>query len=116
MKFQKNNTWKVYPLSNDINNTVINVNEDYTLKPKYRMGPMPKYKHINDVNMDLFCSLQTDENGNIYNESYSKLLSSIVRLQYPSDCLHELNKYLILNHQCHVGLFAAMECLCRIIY
>ena len=52
-----------------------------------------------------------DENGNIADKSYSKLLSKILKLQYPKDCLSPDNKYLILNHQCHVGLLSSIECL-----
>ena len=38
-------------------------------------------------------------------------ISTILELQYPSDCLSDTNKYLIIQHQCVHGLLSSVECL-----
>ena len=83
-----------------------------SFKPNHDFGAMPMYHTANDINNDLFCSLSTDQYGNIMDQSYFNLLTTILQLQYPSDCsLNDNHKYLIINHQCSVGLLSSIECL-----
>eukprot|EP01083_Nonionella_stella_P064689 168855_1 len=84
-----------------------------TFKRTFKSNPTsPIYHTAHDINPHLLCSLPTDQSGHhIRNKTYASFLSNLLRLQFPSNCFDEQNKYLIVHHQCNVGFYSSIQCL-----